>query len=166
MCFLPSDWSRSVGRKVDLQRLVSESVDRIMCGTAMDKQQYEQLVDQGIALAQQMAERAPDAVRNVPPNEWIYLAVVFGLILVMNKCFRRVGKPGLEGRLGRKLFQLNRDNWLTVRNLVAGGIHAAGGTGSGKTSSFKQLFRAIMSLKDTSLLVMCAKRDDTSPGYS
>jgi hypothetical protein len=48
-------------------------------------------------------------------------------------------------------------NDLTPRDLLAGGLHAYGRTGSGKTSSLWKLARSILAHKNSSLLVLCPK---------
>ncbi|HEY4309322.1 MAG TPA: TraM recognition domain-containing protein [Pirellulales bacterium] len=62
--------------------------------------------------------------------------------------------------LDKPLFCWDGYNALTVRALLAGGLHAFGATGSGKTSSLIQLARAILAYGDSSMLVLCAKRGE------
>jgi type IV secretory pathway TraG/TraD family ATPase VirD4 len=63
-------------------------------------------------------------------------------------------------RLDKPLFRWDRHNVLTARGLLAGGLHAFGATGSGKTSSLIQLARAILAFGNSSMLVLCAKRGE------
>jgi type IV secretory pathway TraG/TraD family ATPase VirD4 len=63
-------------------------------------------------------------------------------------------------QLDKPLFRWDKHNVLTVRDLVAGGIHAFGATGSGKTSSLIQLVMAIMAFGNSSLLILCSKRGE------
>jgi hypothetical protein len=49
---------------------------------------------------------------------------------------------------------------LTWRDLLNGGVHVAGRTGAGKTSSMFQLARAFLKNRNTSMLFLCAKRGD------
>lgn len=58
------------------------------------------------------------------------------------------------------LFRWTPSDALTVRNLVAGGLHAFGRTDGGKTSSLRQVARAILKHRNSALLVLCAKRDE------
>jgi len=62
--------------------------------------------------------------------------------------------------LDASLFPWTKSDFLTVRNLLAGGLHAFGRTDGGKTSSLKQVARAILRHGNSSLLVLCAKRDE------
>jgi hypothetical protein len=63
-------------------------------------------------------------------------------------------------QLDKPLFRWDKHNVLTVRDLVAGGIHAFGATGSGKTSSLMQLAVAIMAFGNSSMLILCSKRGE------
>ncbi len=62
--------------------------------------------------------------------------------------------------LDQHVFSWDSKNALTVRQLVAGGIHVFGGTGVGKTSSMKQVAKSTMQIKNSSLLVLCSKRGE------
>ena len=80
--------------------------------------------------------------------------------MVVCTCLGRWRKGGHGSILDKVLFRWDRFNPLTIRDLVAGGIHVAGGTGSGKTSSFRQIARAILAFGNTSILVLCPKQDE------
>jgi hypothetical protein len=58
------------------------------------------------------------------------------------------------------LMHWNRQNVLTVRDLLSGGIHAFGRTSAGKTSSFRAIAEKILRFRNSSMLVLCAKRDE------
>ncbi len=64
--------------------------------------------------------------------------------------------------LDRRLFWWDKQNALTLRQLLAGGIHAFGATGSGKSSTLIQLVRAILADRNSSMLILCAKRGEAS----
>lgn len=65
-----------------------------------------------------------------------------------------------KSQLDKPLFRWDKYNTLTVRDLVAGGIHAFGATGSGKTSSLMQIAMAIMAFGNSSMLILCSKRGE------
>ena len=127
----------------------------------MSLQQIDSAARRGIEQLQHAVQQAPMLTRNVQVTDMVepmYWAFTFSAILLMCGIVRSFRKSRGGSVLDRKLFQLNRDNWMGMRDLVAN-IHAAGGTGSGKTSSFRQIARAILQ-QDTSMLVLCAKRDE------
>lgn len=62
--------------------------------------------------------------------------------------------------LDKRLFRWNRRDALRVRDLLNGGIHAFGRTGSGKTSSLIQVARAVMRYGNSSMLILCSKRGE------
>jgi type IV secretory pathway TraG/TraD family ATPase VirD4 len=65
-------------------------------------------------------------------------------------------------QLDKPLFRWDKHNVLTVRDLVAGGIHAFGATGSGKTSSLMQIAISIMAFGNSSMLILCSKRGEVN----
>jgi hypothetical protein len=62
--------------------------------------------------------------------------------------------------LDKTLFRWDKHNTLSARNLLAGGIHAFGRTDGGKTSSMVQIARAIMRFRNSSMLILCAKKGE------
>lgn len=62
--------------------------------------------------------------------------------------------------LDSTLFPWDNANSLTIRNLLAGGIHAFGRTDAGKSSSLVQIANAILRHGNSSMLVLCAKRGE------
>ena len=58
------------------------------------------------------------------------------------------------------LYRWDKKNALSVRGLVAGGIHAFGQTSSGKTSSMQFIAKAILKFANSSVLVLCGKKGE------
>ena len=91
------------------------------------------------------------------------LFTAFGVLVVLAFFPKRRGvgkvKAKTKDMLDTVLHQWTPTDTLTIRNLVQGGIHAFGGTGTGKTSSMNQIAAAIMRLRG-SMLILCAKPGD------
>jgi hypothetical protein len=98
------------------------------------------------------------------PNDQAVFAVAALLVLtaVIPRLWRwcRGKKWHRATGLDAPLLAWNREDVLTVRNLLAGGLHAFGRTDAGKSSSLKRLAAAILRHKNSSLLVLCAKRGE------
>ena len=62
--------------------------------------------------------------------------------------------------LDKTMFPWDKHNALSVRNLLAGGIHTFGRTDAGKTSSMVQIARAFLEHRNSSMLILCAKKGE------
>src|SRR4051794_38054878 len=63
--------------------------------------------------------------------------------------------------LDHPLLWFNRDDCLTVREFLGGGVAIMGMTGSGKSSSSgKALAQAILGYPKSGMLILCAKPED------
>ena len=132
-------------------------------GAAMKEYDFDAIGRQAIHAVEHAVRQAPLMLRNLQsadPFDRFMLCVTLGAIAVVCSCLRRWRKGGQDSILDKVLFRWDRANPLTVRDLVAGGIHVAGGTGSGKTSSFRQIARTILAFGNTSVLVLCPKQDE------
>jgi hypothetical protein len=88
----------------------------------------------------------------------------FGLCLLalaqrVRNSFRAKASQQPDG-LDTAIFRWDDYNCLTIRNLLAGGIHAYGRTDAGKSSSMRQIAKAILQYGDSSLLVLCPKKGE------
>ena len=113
-------------------------------GLAMKTYDFDAVARQAAQHVEQAVQRVPDVARDwqsADPNELLMLGSVLILIVVFCTFLANKRGRGHGSVLDKVLFWWDRSNPLTVRDLVAGGIHVAGGTGSGKTSSFKQIAR-------------------------
>jgi len=90
---------------------------------------------------------------------------LFGILVLlafMPTGRRKKKRKALAKRSGldAPLFAWGDSDVLTVRGLLAGGIHAFGRTDAGKTSSLRQLAMSILLYGNSSLLVLCAKKGE------
>ena len=105
---------------------------------------FDSVARQAVQHVEQAVQRAPEMARNLQsadPNDLVMLCVTLVAVVVVCTWLGRWRKGGHGSILDKVLFRWDRFNPLTIRDLVAGGIHVAGGTGSGKTSSFRQIVR-------------------------
>jgi hypothetical protein len=99
-------------------------------------------------------------IEKIPGIVFLCGLVACVVILVRRRWPRRKKAEAKTDWLDQVLFRWDDANTLTIRNLLAGGIHVFGRTDGGKTSSMKQVARAILECKDSSLLVLCSKRGE------
>lgn len=87
-----------------------------------------------------------DFLNTTQPPPAVCLALFLGLVILAFYPKKRKARAAKKSKdpLDAVIFRWSDTDALTVRDLVAGGIHAFGGTGSGKTSSLDQIAAAIM----------------------
>ena len=129
----------------------------------MNTQQIETAARQGIQQVQQTVQTTTSRLNALQPAEQqdlVMLGAFFVGLFVVCSLISRKRSGGSGSMLDRVVFRWDRANAVTARTLISGGIHVAGGTGSGKTSSFKQIARAILAFRNSSMLVLCPKPGD------
>jgi hypothetical protein len=77
-------------------------------------------------------------------KEWLLLIGAAALLFMVFWPRTSAGKPLAADGLDAPLLMWNETDHLSVRNLLAGGVHAFGRTDAGKSSSLKALAREIL----------------------